>query len=712
MADLILTVPIYLAPPIFPWCVGVLREYLKYNKPEIDAHIWDLREEEQVLLLFEEYRDCISQMIDFLYLADHYLGHVGSIKSLEGALDSRAHYIPVMLKFGSSLFSILHREKIPFDEKVRKRNEKQLRELKQKFESIIQSKARKHIGGQRRVVFGISICDYTLFESLYFASVIRRVQDGVSIVVGGNYVDIPTARNIIERNKEIDGAVVGFGESILSGIMQSFLGGTEIRDMQLDGLVNAKTISRYLSNPDIEQIAAQQASIIRHQMPAYVKFDAKNRTIHILARQGCGWGRCTFCKYTVIKTAIDADLTATKREIEKVLDELSVLENKNGPVLVNFDGENNQIELVVDLLLWLSSQAKTRNMKFKVWFWMTIQQFSRDIAYKLNFLKQTENIYLDINLSVESLNPVTLRNMKKGITPLQALKALKTLHDLGGKNNCLYFMFFPLDTTEGVMEEYYFMRNSLHLISAPRTVFRYNEYWPNNRDTISRNPKKYGIVLDSYNDIWLNKAFNLDLPCNSRAVHYSIAPADTAEGKIVNSWWRVLMKRQHMLPLIKNFKIKRRFPKLVWLVNKFGLLLEISRHVITQAVYSNFSYLKRNWIIINLLLYLKKSLIGNNRGDNRFPQFFLKDSRLIKKYPFPFREGWSMELSPLELEVLRYIYGPQKSDDVIAKFKMKYSDKAINEILDNHLRLGSIVRHKNKLMSIFHDPGYLQTKKD
>jgi hypothetical protein len=47
-----------------------------------------------------------------------------------------------------------------------------------------------------------------------------------------------------------------------------------------------------------------------------------------------------------------------------------------------------------------------------------------------------------------------------------------------------------------------------------------------------------------------------------------------------------------------------------------------------------------------------------------------------------------MELNHLELEVLRYLYGPRKSDDVIAKFKMKYSDKAINEILDNHLRLG------------------------
>jgi hypothetical protein len=122
--------------------------------------------------------------------------------------------------------------------------------------------------------------------------------------------------------------------------------------------------------------------------------------------------------------------------------------------------------------------------------------------------------------------------------------------------------------------------------------------------------------------------------------------------------------------------------------------------------------MKRNWIIGNLKWWRKKSRSGNGRGDNRLPQFFLKDSRLIKKYPWPFREKWSIELNPLELEVLRYLYGPRKYDDVVAEFKMKYSEKAISEILDRHLRLGSILRDKNKLMSIFHDPGYLQTIKE
>ena len=163
---------------------------------------------------------------------------------------------------------------------------------------------------------------------------------------------------------------------------------------------------------------------------------------------------------------------------------------------------------------------------------------------------------------------------------------------------------------------------------------------------------------------------------------------------------------------MKNNKIVKRFPVLLELLKAFRVLPEISRFVIAQTVFSDYFYLKRGWIILNLSRWRPKYRSGNGRDDNRLPQFFLKDSRLIKKYPWPFREKWSIELNPLELEVLRYLYGPRKSDDVRARFKNKYSDNAINEILDKHLRLGSIVQHKNKLMSIFHDPGYLQTIKD
>ena len=69
-------------------------------------------------------------------------------------------------------------------------------------------------------------------------------------------------------------------------------------------------------------------------------------------------------------------------------------------------------------------------------------------------------------------------------------------------------------------------------------------------------------------------------------------------------------------------------------------------------------------------------------------------------------------MNPLELEILRYLYSPKKYDDVVAEFKIKFSEKAVSEILDRHLSLGSILRDKNTLMSIFHDPGFLQVKEN
>ena len=476
MADLVLTIPFGLQPELFPWGAEVIRKYLAADNPNVDVSIWDLHDDEQILALFEEYRDCISKMIDILTEARLSIGQRDILiidKSKHWA--RRSYYIAVMLKFGNDLFHTLAGQGITVDEADKEKYQERLKELKQAFESIVQKKTREYLRGRKRVLFGISIYDITLFESMYLASLIRAVSEEISIIVGGDAVDITTAKTIIERSRNIDGAVIGFGEFTVSNIMRAFLKGTKIRDMQLEGLMNAKTLSRYLTLPDIEEIAAKQAPFIQHQMPSYVRFSDKKRTIYILARRGCGWGRCTFCRNTVKKTFIDADLEAVKRDIQKILDELSGAGNVAKTVYFKFSAENNEIEFVINLLIWLSHQAHTRRMKFNVWFWMTVQQFSRDVVYKLKSLGTTGDINLEVAVAIESLNPVSLANMRKGITPLQGLKALKTLHDLGGKNRCNYFLFFPRDTRDGVAKEYYFMRNALHLISACNTISRSSE---------------------------------------------------------------------------------------------------------------------------------------------------------------------------------------------------------------------------------------------
>jgi hypothetical protein len=66
MADLIITIPFGLQPALFPWGAEVIRKYLEVKNPDVDVSIWDLHDDDQILRLFEEYRDCISKTIDFL----------------------------------------------------------------------------------------------------------------------------------------------------------------------------------------------------------------------------------------------------------------------------------------------------------------------------------------------------------------------------------------------------------------------------------------------------------------------------------------------------------------------------------------------------------------------------------------------------------------------------------------------------------------------
>ena len=123
-------------------------------------------------------------------------------------------------------------------------------------------------------------------------------------------------------------------------------------------------------------------------------------------------------------------------------------------------------------------------------------------------------------------------------------------------------------------------------------------YMANHRDAISRNPKKYGIIINFHNDFWLKKAFNIDMPMCSTAADYSLVPSITADGKIVGSWFQLIWKLYSTPPQIP--KIIDRFTVLRWLFIAFYVLPEISRHVFAQAVFTDFSYIKRNWIIGNL----------------------------------------------------------------------------------------------------------------
>jgi hypothetical protein len=152
-------------------------------------------------------------------------------------------------------------------------------------------------------------------------------------------------------------------------------------------------------------------------------------------------------------------------------------------------------------------------------------------------------------------------------------------------------MFYPLDTMDGVGKEYYFMRNSPHLISSSCTRLGYFFYTANHRDAISRNPKKYRIIKIFFNNFWLKKSFNIDMPMCSTAADYSPVPPSLAEEKKVSTWFLLIWKLYRTPPQIPEIG---RFSLLERVFRALYALFEVSRQLFLEGLFKDFSYLKRS----------------------------------------------------------------------------------------------------------------------
>ena len=126
-----------------------------------------------------------------------------------------------------------------------------------------------------------------------------------------------------------------------------------------------------------------------------------------------------------------------------------------------------------------------------------------------------------------------------------------------------------------------------------------------------------------------------------------------------------------------------------------------SLHLTLQCLTGSRAYRQR-W---KLLQYITK--VAQSQPGSRPSHFFLRDGFLSKDYNAPgTREKWSLFLTESELRVLRYLYWVRKKKSVFDCFEDEMSESEISEILERHIRLGSIVQLKTSLLSVVNDPGY------
>ncbi|MEQ9317843.1 MAG: hypothetical protein RIF41_01745, partial [Polyangiaceae bacterium] len=98
-----------------------------------------------------------------------------------------------------------------------------------------------------------------------------------------------------------------------------------------------------------------------------------------------------------------------------------------------------------------------------------------------------------------------------------------------------------------------------------------------------------------------------------------------------------------------------------------------------------------------------------NAGSARQSHFYLRGHALYKDYHTPIcRQNWSLSLEKTEIAFLRYLYWVRKRSEIFARFEGTLTVNEINQLIDRHLELGTLLAYKTSLLCVANDPEFWQ----
>jgi hypothetical protein len=267
----------------------------------------------------------------------------------------------------------------------------------------------------------------------------------------------------------------------------------------------------------------------------------------------------------------------------------------------------------------------------------------------------------------------------------------------------------------------------------PKGGVSFYPYFANNRDAIYQNQEKFKIKIKRLpGDIWLKEVFGIDLPFSIWAQYYNEKPSFDMDRILGYSYYQAIKARDAVFRpsrLANNNwnKAKRTLrERAAYFYRSLQFFAWESIHYSLQIIGKGnvfrlrtklFLYFSRvmdaaNAIKANSEETLKSRFNQNARvmstKQYEQPSFFsLRDDCLYKDYAAPgAREKWSLSLNSDERKVIRYLYWSRKRKDVIQKFENENSEPEITEIIECHIKLGSLIQFRNLLLCVVNDPGY------
>ncbi len=694
MLHLKLFVPAIVHPDMFAWGVKCLSYAAGTTHPDVPVDSIDLRYNNEFVNFWAEMRDTLSA--DLLATMDKLYKKAGKKEPFYWQPNERMfHYMSAFLlvaqdadvhpPHSSPLAALVH--------KRRREADQMLARMDELLEPLLAT-------SQPKLVLGVSIYQYLLLHGVLLGSRLRRLRPDAVILFGGDPFDITTSKTVMAANPWLDGCVVGPGEYAVNEILAAVKAGENVRKSRITRLVNDTFMA------DAKSCQDEWNKVLEHRsdydaIKGYhgVEWNGATGAIHLLGRRGCAWAGCTFCQRMHVITkefVFDPSLSLMQNEVKRLLTEhyagrlnkaddsanparqlypragrLGVASEEKGyRLMVRDDADDADVPAVVNFLAWLNKQIPD-GQQARFHSYAPARQMARTELHALGKAYDPEKILVSFGVPIETLNGKTTITMKKGGHPIGSIKAMKVGTDARAEIGGLYFSYYPMESLADVEEENYYLDRAVHLVTG-----RYlpNIYLGSSRDPIGQQPDEYGIKLEENLDPVM-RLFGMAAGA-SHIQPYTIA-GDSTEVRMQEAYLAVV---NAVGEFIHGFYEPSA-------VLKFVTGLPV--WVFHQLRLRNFVYFRRLIFIIMMMAPKLKA------------ELYIKDRVLVRKRPRFLGPSYSRTLSPLEFDVLRFLYQQRKVSEVTARFAGRGD---VGQLMDEFDKLGAIVRSGNLVMCVANDP--------
>lgn len=353
----------------------------------------------------------------------------------------------------------------------------------------------KKITKESPEVVGITCATPNFGMACRIAHIAKQTTNVVTVLGGVHASAVP--KMILNNHPEFDVIGVGEGEYTMLELCNN-----AINLPAVNGIVFRKGDSLCETSPrpfaaDVDKFPFPARDLVDlNKYRLQVHLDRGKRSTTMITSRGCPY-RCTFCA---------SHLTTGHRlrvhSAEYVIAEIKHLVIDYGIELIcfmddTFTVDQERVKRICNLIL-------ERNIKIDWFCFARVDTVSREL---LELMKKAGCYAL--LYGIESANKEVLKDLKKGITPDQARRALKISNELGLKTEASFILGNPKDTREAIEETINFaielkpvIGSFNRLVPYPGTEI-FKKYYKSKLETTSNNewdnfvPKGVNVVVGS-----------------------------------------------------------------------------------------------------------------------------------------------------------------------------------------------------------------------